>query len=361
MKLEYLKMKPGIEAVFVHLGNKVPKYLILNIERFTKLFPEIQVTLILDHHLPKLDLPLSLNTWIYESNPTLDLLDGGRDISYRSGFWRFSLERFFALSKYHSEKIGVKLVHIESDVLLLPNFPWDKIENLEDPAWNPYNDNLDVAGVVYLPTWQATNHLSDMILAVIKSNNSITDMQALNQISKTQNPTNRYLPFNPDHYPSNQHGFDGIFDGACIGVWLTGQDPRNNFGSTIIHDIGLVERDHTVIDPSRFRYRVTPAGDLLVQGELGAEVPIFNLHIHSKNENLFSDNWEQELERFVNLSECKKIISEFNFKVFLELFAEVRSPAALAKLVFTQKQMYKLLIYFKTKSPRIYGILTRYI
>jgi len=354
-------MKPGIEVVFVHLGNKVPKYLILNIERFIQLFPEIQVTLILDHHFPKLDLPQSLNTWIYESNSTLDLLDSGRDISYRSGFWRFSLERFFALSKYHSERVRVKLIHIESDVLLLPNFPWDKIENLEEPAWNPYNENLDVAGVVYLPTWHVTNHLSDMIFAAIKSNSSVTDMQALNQISKAQIPRNRYLPFNPDLDPSNHLGFDGIFDGACIGVWLTGQDPRNHFGSTIIHDIDLVERDHTVIDPSRFRYRVTPVGDVLVQGELGAEVPIFNLHIHSKNEKLFSNNWKQELERLIKLSESKKIISEFNFRIFLELVAEVRSPASLAKLVFTQKQMYKLLIYFKTNNPRMYGLLTRYI
>ncbi len=354
-------MKPGIEAVFVHLGEKVPKYLILNIKRFIQLFPEIQVTLILDHHFPKLDLPQSLNIWIYESDSSLDLLDTGRDISYRSGFWRFSLERFFALSKYHSERTRVKLVHIESDVLLLPNFPWDKIGNLEVPAWNPYNDNLDVAGIVYLPTSLVTGQLSDMIWTTIKSNSSITDMQALKQISKAQNPKNRYLPFNPDRDSSKQLGFDGIFDGACIGVWLTGQDPRNHFGSTIIHDLDLVERDHTVVDPSRFRYRVTPEGNVLVRGELGAEVPIFNLHIHSKNENLFSDNWKRELERFVILSDSKKIISEFNIRIFMELVAEARSPASVAKLVFTQKQMYKLLIYFKTKNPKVYSVLTRYI
>lgn len=354
-------MKPTIEAVFVHLGDRVPKYLVLNIERFIQLFPEIQVTLILDHHIPKLDLPRTLNIWIYESNSSLDLLDSGRDISYRSGFWRFSLERFFALSKYHSERIQMKIVHIESDVLLLPNFPWDKIEKLEEPAWNPYNENLDVAGVVYLPTGHVTNQLSDMIFAAIKSDTSITDMQALKQISKVQNPRNGYLPFSPDPDSSNQFGFDGIFDGACIGVWLTGQDPRNHFGSTIIHDINLVERDRTVINPSRFRYRVTPKGNVLVRGESGREVPIFNLHIHSKNEKLFSNNWKRELERFVILSDSKKIISVFNFRILMKLVAEVRTPTSLAKLFFTQKHMYKLLIYFKTKNPRMYRLLTRYI
>lgn len=350
-------MKSSLEVVFVHLGTKIPEHLSLNMKRLVKLFPDIPVTLVTDQEYSEREFSNLFSIWRYYPDSNLDVLNAGRDTSYRSGFWRTSIERFFAISQFHQDRAGVKLLHIESDVLLLPNFPWSELGNLETLSWNPYNHQLDVAGLVFLPSLEQTENLVQAILREFRLNNSLNDMEILKRISSSQSPSSTYLPFNPASGVEKRVDswtFSGVFDGACIGVWLTGQDPRNHFGTVIYHDNELVVSDKTVVNPAEYSYKMDTTGNIFMVNFAGDEIPLYNLHIHSKNAKLFGNNWKKELKRLVLLSSSEDVFSEIRIYVLWSLLKTVRTPQSFLRLILTQKKLYKFLLRFKSKHYLLY-------
>lgn len=350
-------MERPLEVVFVHLGTRIPEHLLLNMKRFIKLFPEIPVTLVTDQEYSEREFSKLLNIWRYSPDSNLDVLNAGRDISYRFGFWRTSIERFFAISKFHRERAGIMLLHVESDVLILPNFPWSELCSLETLSWNPYNSELDVAGLVLLPSWQHTENLVQAISREFVLDNTLNDMEILKRISSSQSPSNTYLRFSPAFEVEKEAEpatFPGVFDGACIGVWLTGQDPRNHFGTVIYHDNTLVERDGTVVNPAEYSYKTDTLGNIAMVNFAGVEIPLYNLHIHSKNVKLFGDNWKKELDRLILLSSNKNVLSEFKIDVLWSLLKTVRTPKSFFRLILTQKSFYNLLLGFKSNHYSLY-------
>jgi hypothetical protein len=322
-----------VQLVFIHLGKSLPKYLILNLQRTKNLFPTLQIVLISDHD-SNLNLVhnLDVKTWKYDYSADEDeiLENLNHDFNFRSGFWKFSIQRLLALCAYRStvEDSNV-LIHIESDVLVLPNFPFQEFTTLNKSSWLRFNESHDVAAIISLKSKSDGAILGKLIVENLVKDKDLTDMTVLSKVSKEMPDMFTLLPsldsgtsemvsrlISPENTKDiqmmqmNYAHFGGIFDSAPIGMWLTGEDPRNHKGVLRRY----VDLEESYIHPGNSNYKISDSG-LQTQ----KDVIIYNLHIHSKNEKLFSRNWLKELTLYVNESTWRRENGRLLVKVFLQL------------------------------------------
>lgn len=349
--------------VFVHLGKKLPDHLLLNLERHVSLFPYVETTLITNSIIKKNSVPNSIKLWNYEKSSDSDFLNSNREINFRSGFWRYSLERFFALVHYHEQFPSKRILHIESDILLMPNFPWNKLSQLDSLTWNCYNDSLDVGALVLLPSLNHSQFLRDGILNQLALDPSINDMQALKRISTSKDFKVEYFPYSLDQDDPERNSklddFKGVFDGAPVGMWLVGQDPNNNFGKIVYHNSLLNQINQTYMNPVDYQYFMDHEGNLLLKDYSGKVLNLYNLHVHSKNLRIFGPNWRMELDRLVGKSSVSEPFSEFDLRSFLRLLSANFRPIDLCRFVLSHPKTYFLLLYFKGRLPSIYNKLKK--
>jgi hypothetical protein len=322
-----------LKSIFVHLGVEKAEHLWLNIKHLNDLFPKLSVVVILDdeRHLPELK-NLKVETFIFSRIEYMgnQLGELNHDMEFRNGFWRHSIERFIALAAWHQAFPLETFVHFESDILVMPDFPWEKMCELKTLAWLRFNHEKDVAAIVFSPNPEATLWLSDLICNELAKNPDLTDMTALSLISRGNPKRVTILPtLMTGDIPS--HGvkdvevhyeldgavefFGGIFDGAAIGMWLTGQDPRNNLG-WIKRYVSLFESD---VDPSLLKLEIGNGG-LLTAEYKGRIISLFNLHIHSKQLSFFGNNWRSKLKSDIISSRHQRNSRRLSVKVVSSIF-----------------------------------------
>ncbi len=248
--------------------------------------------------------------YIYEREKSLEayIASLNHNPAFRKGFWIFSLERFFALNSWHLENPSATFLHIESDILIMKNFPWNSFNGIDKLTWCRFNQHEDVASFVYSPNVQATVLLVEKLKEQISVNNKSTDMSALGAISN-QNDVNILprLGFDEERVgtlnlanSNHTHQFHGVFDEATIGMWLIGQDPRNNFGISKKFRV----LTHADVDPSKYIFRYS-SKNVLTASRNGKEVSVYNLHVHSKKLLLFSKYGDLALKVDVLMSKYK--------------------------------------------------------
>jgi hypothetical protein len=272
------------EIVLIHLGDAKAKHLWGNIKSIRRNFPTTKVTLIYssDRHQKKIRR-LKIDSHLYEcSQEDEELLQSlAHDVTFRKGFWRFSIERLLALENFHKIKNPTEpILHLESDVLVLSGFPLDSFQEMEILSWCKFNESHDVSAILFSPHSTATTWLANNVRSELRSNMALTDMTVLSVIAKEN-------PQNVTHLPSLNNPkseiFSGVFDGAALGMWLTGRDPRNKFG--------LIQRHVTLPEaqdnPEKYRFVLTSRKQLQAIDEQTSR-QVYNLHIHSKNRMLFS-------------------------------------------------------------------------
>jgi hypothetical protein len=111
-----------------------------------------------------------------------------------------------------------------------------------------------------------------------------------------------------------------MFDGLTLGMYITGQDPRNNYGKIFIGDNSPFESGGTHINPRKFSWSIDESG-LLAAKSLCCEktFQLQNLHVHSKNQKLFKPEWQMELSKLVGIANERKQVRFFNSRVFWEM------------------------------------------
>ena len=253
--------------------------------------------------------------------------------SFRGGFWRLTIERLVALETAHIAHSKAKLIHIESDVLLLPNFPWTALATEERMMWGGATADLDIAAILYSPSLSHTQHLTKFIRQRIMNNAEITDMKVLREyFSANEGARVRRLPFT--FFGETVEG--GFFDVMSIGQWLTGLDPTNAVGWRKYH----VPMPHHLVDPSLLTYQFS--GDSLIASHESRSKELFSLHIHSKDIALFGAGWKQRLMDLVELSRDNPLpFSRFSTLGFLgwareflrEIFSRKFAVAVFKKLL----------------------------
>ena len=292
---------------FVHLGTAIPEFLQLNITRTLKLFPDVQVRLICDSHSypEKWTCPFSPNFKILlwsrnllteEEVGIIENLDN--DSVFRKGYWTHTIERLFALSLLFEESKG-PVLHIESDILLFPDFPWSRFEqDLPALIWGSARTGEDIGAIFYVSNGDSMKKFVSSAFRLLTNSPRHTDMSLLYEIRQNREIDVGIFPyFHESISRKTESGeverdritlrsvFGGYFDIAPLGIWLTGIDPRNTYGFQVL-------RDEEHLRNSGY-YSVVPTSTSLLLDEKGClkvdDYPIYTLHIHAKINKLFSE------------------------------------------------------------------------
>lgn len=234
-------MKLALQIVFVHLGSPIPSHLILNLRRTKKLFPEYKVVLLTDR-------PTKLITrGIDQKRLELDAKDKEvRDKysfpkDFRNNFWFSSLARFSLIKKYMST-IRNPILHIESDVILSPDFPLELFENLRQSfAYPVVSSQRAIASTLFIKDSESASFLWDYAQNMVEKNSLSSDMEILFSLNTQFPQMVLELPIAPQFLrreakaTSNSEFFEGFFDGHDFGVYLAGTNPWNSRGWSQLH------------------------------------------------------------------------------------------------------------------------------
>jgi hypothetical protein len=224
---------------------------------------------------------------------------------------------------------------------------------------------LDCAALLYSPTKEAINWLIEELKTEIALKADSTDMKALFSIRKMH-------PDVIDLFPSTSLAvadetlkgdeerfienirltsyFDGIFDVLSMGMWLTGQNPRNQGGKIIRYENYFAQennfgRDSFLLD-----------GDDLSVGGLIRE-NVFNLHVHSKNMRLLSPRWRFELSKLVGESKTLTGKQRFSLSGYLgsqyDIFVSVKRNILIYLVILLQ--MDRFFSRIRTSVKRLFG------
>lgn len=359
-----------LKVVLIHLGKAPAQHLWVNLESLLKRFIEVEFVLISDkaHLEPPKNSKLVFFQYLRSESisQVLDSLD--HDLTFRSGFWKYTLERFIALEQYHRTDPETKIIHIESDILLFPEFPFDSFLALEKLAWQKVDESRDVASVFFSPHHIESGWLVSQLLHLLQNHNHLTDMTGLNLIRKC-NPTR------VDTIPSfsaelgiqvlregdqntslmldlskNFSLFDGIFDPAAYGMWLSGSDPKNYHGRQILFDTEEIVKGGTFVDPSQLRYVLSESDQLFCVSKYES-VRIWSLHIHSKDLRLLGNDWHQRLRHLVSLSSIGQVRSEFHPRTLLMLIlSNIRDKTFMSWILHTPKLKPILVLVLKLRQ-----------
>lgn len=311
----------------------------MHIRHLLRIQSEYEIDVVTSHKLitePITDSRVHYYTYKPELKVSKILDELNIDSKFRGGFWRYSLERLFAVTQHHQDFPQDSLIHLESDVLPLRNFPFNSFENLGKLAWSKVDSNRDVAAIVFSPSLEASDWLSEQMIKEVGSASETDDMRVLGKVSgknpehidilpslpsETSNLQNQKLRWTESELnliSSNFSKFDGIFDPAGIGIWLTGTDPRNYFGATRKFDRKIDIDSHNFVIPGNVGYSVNSENCLTFQSE-GKTTNIYSLHIHSKNLKYFSEKFEEHLIEDVRKSRFDQVQLEFSVRVLLNL------------------------------------------
>jgi len=326
-----------LTLLFVHLGTKPPEYLLGNILRTRELFPEKKVVLVTDRN--------ELNEWAneneveiahYVQNQSFNQLFtfGNFDEKFRGGYWRLTLERIIAINSYHENFPASKLLHIESDVIILPNFPFETISHLTKVHWLKYGPRADIAALMYFPSGTATKKFNYHLLEQFQKFPG-SDMQILFGLRESLPEfyltlpivkrelaltLNREIPdLSIEKIKTLDSDLGGVFDAFGIGVWLFGFDPRNRYGFTKVHTREVIDSGDIYIDASKLDFIFNEDGELYANTSENELIPIYNLHVHSKNMRLLSPSWIPEMTKFIELNNTESKIVSFQPKVLLQI------------------------------------------
>jgi len=309
--------------VFIHIGKKLPAYSEDAVRQAKHFNPKSAVYFLLNDEAYQTapysledagasvvfleSVPISTHHKKFKANTKLNL-------EFRDGFWLFTSERFFYLDSFMEQNGLNHVFHLEYDNMLYKNLG-EIIPALEknypECGATFLSDNFVIPGCIYFATPKAASNVAKFFSRNRKHN--WCDMTMLAKYKKTHRnrriehlPTipPQYLrlfqlvnlygeePLNGSLYSSHFDKLKGIFDAATIGQYLGGQDPRNgkNFQ-------GFKREDSYLnLDNCQFEWSEDHFGKkiplMIIDGD---RIPIYNLHIHSKNLRAFRSDLETRI------------------------------------------------------------------
>jgi len=321
-----------IEIVYVQIGTAKAPHLIANIKLVRSMFPNMLINCVVSKNsITHNSLPDYVNAIMYKPNNLIDSILNKKsiDIRFRDGFWRYTFERLLALHEAHICRPNSSLIHIESDILIFPNFPFNSFRKVTSICWLPFNESRDAASLMYFPTLNKSLDFHVDLKNLLGRSKQINDMEALRTLRAQFPQKYQLLPSSDVEFKkltnvSNnedlrlQKVFDGIFDSAPIGMWLTGIDPRNNFGVTHFFATNTIKKLGTRINPSAYPLHLRNEGNLVFKN--GSKLlNVYNLHVHSKSNKIFSNTWRREITKLTKLSTKNRCFYKFSFPVLIEL------------------------------------------
>ena len=316
--------KRELKIVLVYLGEKIPRYVISNVNYIAKFF-DFEVFLFIEQGaIFPTEIQINDDINVKELTPRENNVDKlfGHDVKFRKGYWLHTFKRLFQLLEIHRELGDEKRgLHVEADMLIMPTFPFNEVLG-EKLKWFRYNQVSDVASLVYLPSIQETKWLINQLYQELESDSMATDMSALKRI-RDKNP-DRIEIFHDLFANHELNKSVDVFDGLSLGMWLCGVDPRNTFGMSFIHENNDYSPDGNatlgyLLGESNFFLQNS---QIILSSESNNQI-IHCLHIHSKDEKILSLEYLEGLKEYLTLSGTKKpIVVKFNIRIFSELILD---------------------------------------
>jgi hypothetical protein len=266
------------------------EYILINIEQLIKLnhkniyvITNRELFIYFNKYISNINL-IDVNdlteNYNFDLNTTLDK-------NFRNGFWFLTSLRFFyiyeLINKYNLEDV----FHLENDVLIYYNF--NEIINYinKNFMYIPFDSyKRNIASIIYIPDKKIFKNILD------NYNFQINDMENFSYIKNKTGLIQNFPIFikninlteEQKFVSENSEIFPFIFDAAAIGQYLGGVDPRNITGNTE----GFVN-ETCVIKYNNYKFLFKQIDNIkkpfiIIENK---EIPIFNLHIHSKNLSKF--------------------------------------------------------------------------
>jgi len=305
-----------IPLILVYLGHKIPRYVFVNLRNLRRQFPHQQIVLIVERDMlinESTKTELNLEVYVYTKSQNLHVseLSKHHDLGFRNGYWSHTIHRILAFLDYQIKNRLDCVLHIEADMTLMPNFPFEAIARTEGIVWGYYNEERDVGALIFVSDVKDAEWLRDETIKTWKEYPHFTDMQLLKEISNShQNrisfwPSGLSMAINANS-PVNvselqltskrQVDVGGIIDVASIGMWLCGIDPRNNRGKKIHFSNSFISNGDSWVDPSELKYIFHENEKISIRAPFG-EIPLYALHNHSENEKYFGKSRGNYLAR----------------------------------------------------------------
>lgn len=319
--------------LFAHFGTQIPKYLENNLIRCSNLFPLHNVTLITDVDYKSKNVN-KIRIVKYFPSQNWEILKNNlkHPLDFRKNFWFLSLGRLIAISEFvviNNEEV----LHIESDVLIAKDFPFEAFsKNYADILFPHVSDNKSIASTLYIKNAKAAQSLINFIIEKSFNDPYLTDMTVLSDLSKLQIVNFQPLASVPSDSSSlrKDHKFDpkanedsiryfkGGFDGAHLGVYLFGDDPRNHRGKSYVRQL----IPDSFFDPQKLDFVFNQEREFLDVHEPtnNSTTPIFSLHIHLKSSKIFKDKRTSGYLKLAVAESGNNSKEKLYLKVFLKSF-----------------------------------------
>ena len=246
--------------VFVHLGPEMPAYLPVAVYQARLWNPDATIIVLMSdpQSIESASSVVNINM-LPISNIHKKFNDMFQnDATFRNGFWKTTTQRFFVLYDYMEHVQATNVIHLESDVML-----YCDVATIKNPEIMVVQDapTRAIGSIVYVPHTDALRLMCEFMVEHHQGRNDM-DLLALY-------PRKNTFPFIPGESSV-------VYDGAAIGQYLGGIDPRNAAGNTI----GFVNETCMFRCPDYMIVKERDARGLSYFVIGGSRVQ--NLHIHSK-------------------------------------------------------------------------------
>ena len=319
-------IKEDIPIVLVHLGSKLPKYLKANL-KYLKSFGR-PIYLITDNkNVEKRFTHTGVRTYFYEHTLqefTAIELNTTHNLRFRDGFWAKAIIRLMALESFMKHSNSTPFIHLESDIWISPNFPFKLLQSQNEKISFPIESvGHGIPSVVYIPSVKSIENLVNFVRESIAEDSSATDMSILyNYALKFPHEVNvlKTIPMlrdfsrciHPNELASQatcKLEDEGIFDASSIGMYFTGEDPRNNKGRRQL----FIEKTDSFLNlkSSSLSFK----GNQLLISKNGIKTEVYNLHIHSKDIRVFKPSFFRLLVRLRSYQSKKGPTSQLTYHV----------------------------------------------
>ena len=229
-----------------------------------------------------IDSDLLNDDYNFSNNSSLDKI-------FRDGYWFNTSNRFFVIYSFMCKYLISDVIHIENDVLLYYNC--DTLEpNLDkNKIYIPFDCfKRNMCSIMYIPSSQILKQVLDYYdFNVNHMYNFATILEKTNLIDNLPIGTTDLYSRELQFVTKNYDKFNVIFDAAAIGQYLGGVDPLNDTLGTIgfINETCIIKYNNFNI---HWKYEEG------IHKPFINDIPIFNLHIHSKQLEHFT-NYECDL------------------------------------------------------------------
>jgi hypothetical protein len=305
-------MIPSVLIVYVQLGNNPSPTLRHYAEINSRLMPDAKSVLITDNSSHAVDFPGDVISYSGQGCLPGFTKYNKNNKAYSNiagGYWRFTMERLFALTILQ-ERYGdvCPVIHVESDVMLLLDAATLQTikDNIKITSVPRYSSTDGIASILFSPSIKQLKEDLLRLDSVLEENLFVSSDMALLGLGLEHGVLGE-LPSHPKDglimkAEDDESSTLIVFDGAAYGQYLFGQDPVHTSNRVI----SGFQNPHFQLSLSETSWRVKQREKLRRPSFVweNKTYEVVSIHMHSKIrvDPTISEMWENAINEANGLS-----------------------------------------------------------